>query len=118
MCERCETINPNNPTSYGANKIPEKPVKIIHGYLILYPDLMEPFTFYPIEWEGMKLKVWKTICAVEILERNGPSLVLEFKPAKIMLGHSMLIGDFVVAKPSLGVISIMRVKENDVCKLA
>ena len=116
MCERCELTNPNNPISCGAKEVPDRPVEIVHGYLILYPDLMEPFTFYPFEWQGMKLKVWKTICAIEILKQDGPGLVLEFKPAKLLLGHSMMIGDFMVSKPSLGVISIKQVNENGVCK--
>ena len=116
MCERCELTNPNNPVTCGAKEVPDRPVEIVHGYLILYPDLMEPFTFYPFKWQGMKLKVWKTICAIEILEQDGPGLVLEFKPAKLLLGKEMLIGDFMVGKPSLGVISIMRVNENDICE--
>ena len=40
-----------------AKDLPDKPVEVIHGYLVIYPDLMDLFEYYTVDWDNQKLKV-------------------------------------------------------------
>ena len=89
-----------------AKDLPDKPVEVIHGYLVIYPDLMDLFEYYTVDWDNQKLKVWKTKVNVEVLDsQHTPLLIL---PLSMKLNETLQFGDYIAGKSDLGVISISK----------
>ena len=89
-----------------AKDLPDKPVEVIHGYLVIYPDLMDLFEYYTVDWDNQKLKVWKTKVNVEVLDsQHTPLLIL---PLSMKLNETFTFGDYIAGKSDLGVISISK----------
>jgi hypothetical protein len=56
MCEKCE-INGNE--TQGPKDIPNKPVNVKHGLLVIYPDLMQFGKTYAVKFKGKTLWIAK-----------------------------------------------------------
>lgn len=117
MCERCgDMVNPNNPMCT-VEEI-EEPIRVMHEeYLVIYPDLLEPFEFYDVEWKERKWLVWKTAAKLELCKENKMP-VLDINYSLLRLGKTEVYESkdgwkFAVAKPSIGIISIMMLEEEN-----
>jgi len=74
MCERCEAVNPNNPVrkKCKCKTLPKQPVISLHGYCVLYPDLMEFRKTYKVEIDGEEFLIGKPdIGVISILKIQG-----------------------------------------------
>jgi len=92
-----------------AKNLPEKAVNVVYGYLVIYPDLMDLFEYYDVEWDNRKLKVWKTKVNVEVLDEHCiPFLLL---PLSMKIGKTLVFSSYVAGKSDLGVISIAKIDE-------